>query len=87
MRTGELAGPLPRIEKTEQEGREENLPGFEEGRGVIRRSLEEQETDIVENKWVPLGREYTIDEQRVFIAMCIMIRIETSFGEHRYEFN
>ena len=45
------------------------------------------ETDTVATKWVPLGREYTSGEQRVLIAKCIMIGIETSFGEHIYEFN
>ena len=85
IRSKELGGPLPKPEK-EELGQEE-LPGFEEGGGVIGTILEDQESaEGTETKWIPMGREYTDREGKVLVAKVIMVAIETSFGEHIYEF-
>ena len=85
IRSKELGGPLPKPEK-EEFGQEE-LPGFEEGGGVIGTILEDQESgEGTETKWIPIGREYTDREGKILVAKVIMVAIETSFGEHIYEF-
>ena len=63
------------------------MPGFEEGGGVIGKVTEEAETETAETRWIPLPREYSKKEGKVLVAKAIMIGIETSFGEHIYEFN
>ena len=88
VRSRELGGPLPKPSKPEVEpDPEEDLPGFEEGGGVIGKVTEEAETETAETKWIPLPREYSKKEGKVLVAKAIMIGIETSFSEHVYKFN